>query len=92
MAILEAMAAGCVIVASEMASVAAVIEDGVNGYLIEPRNTNQLISRLKMVLDGRSDWSPVQQAAVRTVNERFAIGGYIEKLESIYDDAVRRDG
>ena len=87
MAILEAMAAGCIIVASEMASVAAVIEDGVNGYLIEPRNTTQLVSRLKMVLDGRNEWRPVREAAIDTVRRNFSIDGYIEKLEDIYRSA-----
>ncbi|MGD9562119.1 MAG: glycosyltransferase family 4 protein [Pyrinomonadaceae bacterium] len=87
MAMLEAMAAGCVVVASEMASVAAVIDDGVNGYLIEPGNTDQLISRMKMILDGRSEWKPVQAAAVETVRRKFAIEGYIENLESIYTAA-----
>lgn len=88
MAILEAMAAGCVVVASEMASVAAVIEDGVNGYLIEPRNTNQLISRLKIVLGSRSEWKPVRDAAVETVRRKFAIEDYVEKLEEIYTVAA----
>jgi glycosyltransferase involved in cell wall biosynthesis len=88
MAILEAMAAGCVVVASEMASVAAVIEDGVNGYLIEPRNTGQLVSRLKVILDGRSDWPPVREAALETVRSKFAISAYIEKLEEIYRSAA----
>ena len=88
MAILEAMAAGCLIVASEMASVAAVIEDGVNGHLIEPRNTGQLVSRLKMILDSRPDWAPMQKAAVETVRTKFAISNYIEKLEEFYRSAA----
>jgi glycosyltransferase involved in cell wall biosynthesis len=88
MAILEAMAAGCVIVASEMASVAAVVRDGVNGCLIEPGNKEQLVSRLKLLLGNRPDWRPLQQAAMRTVRERFAISGYIEDLEDIYRSAT----
>jgi len=88
MAILEAMAAGCLIVASEMASVAAVIEDGVNGHLIEPGNTSQLVSRLKMILDSRPEWSPMQKAAIKTVRQKFAISEYIEKLEEIYRRAA----
>lgn len=88
MAILEAMAAGCLIVASEMASVAAVIEDGVNGHLIEPRNTVQLVSRLKMILDTRREWKKLQDAAVETVRTKFAITNYIEKLEEIYRSAA----
>ncbi len=88
MAILEAMAAGCVIVASEMASVAAVIENGINGFLIEPRNTDQLVNRLKQVLNEPAGWSPVQQAAIKTVQDKFAISGYIDKLDEIYRSAA----
>lgn len=88
MAILEAMASGCVVVASEMASVASVIDDGINGHLVEPRNTEQLVSRLKIVLGSRSDWKPIQDAAVKTVRERFAIPDYIEKLENIYREVA----
>lgn len=88
MAILEAMAAGCVVVASEMASVASVIDHGVNGYLVEPRNTEQLIKTLKTVLENRSAWKPVQDAAVKKVREKFAISDYIEKLESIYEEVA----
>ena len=65
MAILEAMAAGCVVVASEMASVASVIDDGVNGYLVEPRNTAQLVDRLKKIINDPSSWQPISEAAKR---------------------------
>ena len=88
MAILEAMAAGCVVIASEMASVASVIDDGVNGYLVEPQNTERLIGRLKTVIANRSEWNPVQEAAVATVREKFAISDYIKKLESIYKEVA----
>lgn len=86
MALLEAMAAGCVVIASEMASVASVIRDGFNGYLVEPGNTNQLIGRLKMILDNRVEWTKIQNNAVETVRTDFAIGDYIKKLEAIYSE------
>ncbi len=88
MAMLEAMAAGCVVVASEMASVAAVIEHGVNGFLIEPGNTAQLIERLRSLLDDRMAWEPIRSAANMTVRTRFAISKYIEQLGEIYRSAA----
>ncbi len=88
MAMLEAMAAGCVVVASEMASVAAVIEHGVNGFLIEPGNTAQLIERLRSLLDDRTAWEPIRSAANMTVRTRFAISKYIELLGEIYRSAA----
>lgn len=88
MALLEAMAAGCVVLASEMASVASVIDDGSNGYTVEPGNTEQLIGRLKMVIDGRREWADVQNSARATVREKFAVYDHIEKLESIYAEVA----
>ncbi len=89
MAILEAMSAGCIVIASEMASVAAVIKDGENGYMVEPRNTEQLVARLKTTLADRDNWPQMREAAVNTVRNDFAISGYFEKLEAIYADAIK---
>lgn len=89
MAILEAMAAGCVVIASEMASVASVINNGVNGYMVEPRNTDPLVARLKETLTNRDNWQTIRQAAVDTVRNDFAIEGYIAELDAIYADAIK---
>lgn len=88
MALLEAMAVGCIVVASEMASVASVIHDGFNGYLVEPGNTGQLVGRLKMILDSKFEWKAIQDSAVATIRSKFAIADYIEKLEGIYKEVA----
>ncbi|MDQ4122240.1 MAG: glycosyltransferase family 4 protein [Acidobacteriota bacterium] len=83
-AMLEAMAAGCVVVVSEMASTGAVIENGVNGFLIEPRNAAQLAGRLKYLLENRTVWEKLTKTARQTVEERFSLDVYIARLENIY--------
>lgn len=83
-AMLEAMAADCVVVAAEMASVGAVIENGVNGFLIEPRNANQLAEKLKFLLENKSAWERLRQNARRMIEERFSLDVYIKRLENIY--------
>lgn len=89
MAILEAMDAGCVVVASEMASVASVIKDGVNGYMVEPGNVEQLRSALRGSLIEKNRRLPVSKAASETVQRDFAIENYIAKLDAIYADAIK---
>jgi glycosyltransferase involved in cell wall biosynthesis len=84
MAMLEAMAVGCVVVVADVSSVAAVIDEGKNGFMVEPKNTAQLVEKLKYLLDNPDAWKPVQQNAIATVKEKFAIEDYIEKLESTY--------
>lgn len=88
MALLEAMAAGAVAVISEMASVGAVVRDGENGFLIEPGNVAQLVEKLKFLLDAQVDWETVRRNARQTVEEKFDLKEYIEKLESIYRETL----
>jgi glycosyltransferase involved in cell wall biosynthesis len=89
MAMLEAMAVGCVVVVADVASVTAVVTDGQNGYVVEPKNTAQLAEKLKMLLDNRDSWNPVRENAIATVKEKFAIEDYIETLEDIYSSESR---
>lgn len=87
-AMLEAMAAGCVAVAADVASVRAVIRDSVNGLMIEPYNVAQLVEKLKRILDDRADLAAVRFNARRTVEKDFAFDDYIVKLEDIYSGMI----
>jgi len=84
MAMLEAMAAGCIVVVSEMASVGAVIKDGVNGFLVQPQNVPQLIEKLKMLLSDEINWKTLRRNAQETVAKEYNLPDYIKKLEEIY--------
>lgn len=83
-AMLEAMAAGCVVVASEMASVGAVVSDGENGFLVEPKNVSQLVEKLKMILSNGIDLRLIEENARKTIEEKFNLRDYIKKLNEIY--------
>ncbi len=84
MAMLEAMAAGCVVVAADVASVRAVIKDGENGFLVEPYNTAQVVEKLKFLLSGKADWETLRRRERATVEEKFAVDDYTVKLQSLY--------
>ncbi len=84
MAMLEALAAQCAVVVSEMASIGAVINDGVNGFLVEPENVPQIVEKLKIILDDKVDSGHLQKKARQTIAERYDVENYIEKLEDIY--------
>ena len=86
MAMLEAMAAGCIVVVSEMASIGAVIDDGVNGFSIEPNNTSQLVEKIKSLLSGEQDWESLRRNARETIEKNFNSDDYIKKLEKIYSE------
>ncbi len=86
MAMLEAMAARCVVVVSEMASIGAVVKDGVNGFTVEPQNVPQLVGKLKSLLSGEKDWESLRENARTTIQQNFALSDYIKKLEKFYTE------
>ena len=84
MALLEAMAAGCIVIAANVASVRAVVSDGENGLMVEPYNTDQIVEKLKFAVSGTADLENLRRNARVTVEEKFAIRDYIKNLEKIY--------
>lgn len=83
-ALLEAMANFCVPIVSNVGSIGAVIEDNVNGLLIEPQNVPQIVEKIKLILSNNIDFERLQKNARKTVEEKFNLKDYIEKLDKIY--------
>lgn len=65
--LLEAMAAGCVVVASETAPVTEVIRDGENGLLVDFFAPARLAEHINAVLTDRHPYAPLGQQARQTV-------------------------
>lgn len=88
-ALLEAMAAGCVPIVSNVGSIGSVIEDNISGFLVEPQNIPQLAEKLKAILSDKINLGIIQENARKTVEERFNLKIYIEKLEQIYEEILK---
>ncbi len=87
MALLEAMAAGCVVVASNIASISTVIRNGENGYLFEPKSSGELADVLRQLL-AAPELAKIRENAAATIRDNYGIEGYVEKLEEIYTSAL----
>jgi glycosyltransferase involved in cell wall biosynthesis len=69
--LLEAMSAGCTLVASRTAPVEEVITDGENGYLVDFFKPDEIAARVSKVLERPQDTAKVRENARRTVVERY---------------------
>jgi glycosyltransferase involved in cell wall biosynthesis len=72
---LEAMAAGCVVVASSTAPVTEVIEDGVNGVLTDFFDVDGLCARITAALRDRPGHAALRERARATIVERYDLNG-----------------
>ena len=68
---LEAMSAGCLIVASRTAPVEEVMKDGMNGLLVDFLSPKEITKRIAEALENRNNLTKLRKEARRTVVERF---------------------
>lgn len=69
--LLEALAAGCVVVGSRTPPVEEVIEHGRNGFLADFFDVRGIASQVDHILRGRSDTQAVREEARRTVMDQY---------------------
>jgi glycosyltransferase involved in cell wall biosynthesis len=68
---LEAMSAGCALVASNTPPVTELIEDGRNGRLVDFFDTGAIAKATHELIEARSDWGAMRNAARETVVKHY---------------------
>lgn len=68
---IEAMAAGCLMLASDVAPVREVVEHASNGFLVDARDPEALASRAADLLAHRASFTAVRQRARECAIQRF---------------------
>ena len=70
---IEALASGCLVLGSDVAPVREVIEDGVNGFIVDARDSDLLARRAADLLSNRARLADVRQAARNQAIARFEL-------------------
>jgi glycosyltransferase involved in cell wall biosynthesis len=90
--LIEALAAGIPIVASNIGGVPEIVEDGVNGLLVSPENPAELTHACLQFLQDRKFALQIVQAGNAIVQKRFDINVQIEQLSRIYEEVSSQYG
>lgn len=86
--LLEAMAFGLPIVASRIGGIPDIIEDGIHGYLVEPKDVLGIAEKVLKIL---ADESLSRKFSIKNRNEveRYNYSGILEKLEDIFASILK---
>ncbi|HEX4332400.1 MAG TPA: glycosyltransferase family 4 protein [Usitatibacter sp.] len=91
MSLLEAMAAGCPVVAAACGGIPDLVVDGVNGLLVAPGDTEALACALHRLLVDRALAERLGAEARATIARRYTAEVALERLEQLYTGlGVRR--
>jgi glycosyltransferase involved in cell wall biosynthesis len=84
--ILEAMATGLPVVATDVAGAGEVIEDGVSGLLVPPGDDQTLADALARLASDGALRASLGSAAVAVVRERFSFEAIARRMEAVYQE------
>lgn len=88
MVLIEAMATGKPVIASNLPGIRTVVDDGKNGYLIEPKDVEMLASRLQYLLENDDICRVFGTHGRKKVEEKYSWVQIGAKLEQIYSEVV----
>ncbi len=84
LAIVEAMAAGVPVVASDVGGPAEIIETGKTGFLVSPENPHALVQSIGKLLGDLTLRTEIVRAARERARSQFDMRRVIEEVEAVY--------
>jgi glycosyltransferase involved in cell wall biosynthesis len=90
LAIVEAMACEKPVVVTKTWALGSVIEQGVNGFLVEPTDVPGLARLIGKLLDNRAVWEKIGRAGRETAEEHFSLDRMVRELEDVYEAVLKK--
>ena len=88
--ILEAMACGKPVIATNVGGVPEVVKDGVSGTLVPPKDPEALYSAMKELLDDREKQKTMGSNGKKICDLSFNSKVMMRKIEDLYDSLINR--
>lgn len=89
-AMLEGMACGLPVVATNAGGIAEVVQDGVEGYLCAVENWQDLTALALRLIQNPKLHSEMANAARRRVEEEFSMDRMVQQLEQVYHQVLQK--
>jgi glycosyltransferase involved in cell wall biosynthesis len=87
--VLEAMAAGVSVVATSVGGTPEMVDDGVTGLLVPPRDAGALADAIASLLADSDLRRAIGEAGRRRVEERFSLEAMLRATEQLYERLLR---
>ncbi len=87
--VLEAMAMSRPVVASRVGGIPEMVEDGVTGLLVPPRDPSALAAAIARLLTDHPYADTLARAGHDLVHDRFCVQLMVNSIQALYDDGAR---
>jgi glycosyltransferase involved in cell wall biosynthesis len=87
---MDALACGTTVLASDTAPVREMIEHGRNGLLVDFFDIEGLAATASKVLDAPQDYKHLGEAGVEMIQSRYSLEVCLPQMLNLYEDALSR--
>jgi glycosyltransferase involved in cell wall biosynthesis len=87
-AVLEALSTGLPVVTTNVGGIPEMIDNGKNGFLVEPFNSRELADRILYYLEHPAAASEMALLARKTIENQFDWRLIVKKVVKVYDEAL----
>lgn len=88
MVLIEAMAAGKPVIASRIPGVRAVVDDNINGLLVEPKNVDDLTFKIKNLIEDKNLRDKLGRMGRKKAEEKYSWPKIVKKVEKVYENCI----
>jgi glycosyltransferase involved in cell wall biosynthesis len=88
----EAMACGKPVIGSRVGGIPDQINDGYNGFLVQPRNPTEIAEKIAWLIDNSSEAKLMGMRGRKIAEEKFNIERRINHILSLYQKLLEKQG
>lgn len=89
LAIVEAMAMGLPIVATNVGGIPELVEDGVNGFLVDKKNSHELSKAIIKLIENVDLRKKMSENNIKKIKEQFSLDKMIKETEKLYEQITQ---
>jgi len=83
---LEAMAAGLPVVGVKGQGIDGIIQDGIQGLLVRPRNVEDIVASIQRLVIDREFAASIAQRGKQLVNDQYRLEQLCDRLRQVYEE------
>jgi len=88
--LIEAMACGKPVIASNLKGVRSVVDPGVNGLLVEPKNSRDIADKIKFMFEHEEMMKKFSEQCLMSVEKKYRWNIIIDQLEKTYQECLSK--
>ncbi|UCD63465.1 MAG: glycosyltransferase family 4 protein [Candidatus Zixiibacteriota bacterium] len=88
LSVVEAMAAGRPVVATDVGGLSEIVTPGETGFLVEPKNSSAMADRIAELLRDRELRRDMGEAGRRIARDRFSLSTMMRQYQNLFEEAI----